>query len=125
MVFVDVAAPFRDPPRQIVEDTDPENPANVEKRDFLQVEKDAWNGRERIGDIPVTIITDEPSTPMIRQAPSASERRAMRRNVADQKGWLVPSPRAKQIVVHTGHAVEEANPELVIDAILDVVDQAR
>jgi alpha-beta hydrolase superfamily lysophospholipase len=125
MVFVDVAAPFRDPPRQIVEDTDPENPANVEKRDFLQVEKDAWNGRERIGDIPVTIITDEPSTTMIRQAPSASERRAMRRNVADQKGWLVLSPRAKQLIVHTGHAVEEANPELVIDAILDVVKQAR
>jgi hypothetical protein len=73
----------------------------------------------------VTIITDEPSTTMIRQARSASERRAMRRNVADQKGWLVLSPRAKQIVVHTGHAVEEANPELVIDAILDVVKQAR
>ena len=49
----------------------------------------------------------------------------MRRNVADQKGWLVLSPRAKQIVVHTGHAVEEADPDLVIDAILDVVKQAR
>jgi alpha-beta hydrolase superfamily lysophospholipase len=125
MVFVDVAAPFRNPPRPIVEDTDPDNPANVEKRDYLQVEKDAWAARERIGDIPVTIITDDPSPATIRQSPFASERRAMRRNVADQKGWLVLSPRATQIVVETGHAVEEANPDLVIDAILDVVKQAR
>jgi hypothetical protein len=37
----------------------------------------------------------------------------------------VLSPRAKQVVVHTGHAVEEANPELVIDATLDVVKNTR
>ena len=49
----------------------------------------------------------------------------MRRNVSDQKGWLVLSPRAKQIVVHTGHAVEEDDPQLVIDAILDVAKAAR
>jgi hypothetical protein len=125
MVFVDVAAPFRNPPRAIVEDTDPDNPANVEKRDYLQVEKDAWNARKRIGDIPVRIISDDPSAATIRQSPFPSERSAMRRNVAAQKGWLVLSPRAKQIVVHTGHAVEEANPELVIDGILNVIEQAR
>jgi len=125
MVFVDVAAPFRDPPREIVEETGPDNPANVEKRDYLQVEKDAWNGRKRIGDIPVTIITDEPSAATIRESPFPSERRAMRRNVADQKGWLALSPRAKQIVVHTGHAVEEEDPELVVDVILDAVSDAR
>jgi len=28
-------------------------------------------------------------------------------------------------VVHTGHAVEEEDPDLVIDAILDVVKAAR
>ena len=125
IVFVEVPAPFRNPPREIVEETDPDNPANVEKRDYLQVEKDAWNARKRIGDIPVTIITDEPSAETIREAPFPSERRGMRRNVADQKGWLVLSPRAKQIVVHTGHAVEEEDPELVIDVILDVVKDAR
>ena len=65
IVFVEVPAPFRNPPREIVEDTDPDNPANVEKRDYLQVEKDAWNARTRIGDIPVTIITDEPSAATI------------------------------------------------------------
>lgn len=125
MVFVDVAAPLRNPPRQIVEDTDPDNPANVEKRDFLQVEKDAWNGRKQIGNIPITIITDKPSPAIIESAPTNSERRAMRRNVADQKDWLVLSPRAKQIVVHTGHAVEEADPRLVTDAILDVVNAVK
>ena len=73
----------------------------------------------------MTIITDEPSAAAIRESPFPSERRGMRRNVADQKGWLVLSPRAKQIVVHTGHAVAVENPEVVIDAILDVVEQAR
>jgi hypothetical protein len=53
IVFVEVPAPFWNPPREIVEETDPDNPANVEKRDYLQVEKDAWNARKRIGDIPV------------------------------------------------------------------------
>jgi pimeloyl-ACP methyl ester carboxylesterase len=45
---------------------------DVEKRDFLQVETDAWNGRRGIGDIPVTVITDDPSAATIRQASSAS-----------------------------------------------------
>jgi pimeloyl-ACP methyl ester carboxylesterase len=125
MVFVETPAPFRDPPRELVEDTDSENPANVERRDYLQVEKDAWAARRRIGDIPVTVITDEPSAAAIREAGSASERRLLRRNVADQRGWLVLSPRAEQIVVHTGHAVEEVNPDLVIDAILEVIEEAR
>jgi pimeloyl-ACP methyl ester carboxylesterase len=125
MVFVEVPAPFRNPPRDVVEATGPDNPANVEKRDYLQVEKDAWNARRRIGDIPVTIISDDPSEETIEAATHPSERRRLRRNVADQKGWLVLSPRARQIVVHTGHAVEEADPELVIDAILDVVKASR
>ncbi len=46
-------------------------------------------------------------------------------NVEDQRGWLVISPRAKQLVVHTGHAVEEADPTLVTNAILEVVRAAR
>ena len=68
IVFVEVPAPFRNPPRDIVEATDPDNPVNVEKRDYLQVEKDAWNARRRIGDIPMTIITDDPSEETIKAA---------------------------------------------------------
>jgi hypothetical protein len=49
----------------------------------------------------------------------------MRRNVERQQGWLVLSPQAQQVVVHTGHAVEEEDPNLVIDAIRDVVEAAR
>ncbi len=125
MVFVDVGAPFRNPPREIVEETDPNNPSNIERRDYLQVEKDAWAARKRIGDIPVTIISNEYSAAEIAGSPYPSEAKGMRRNVSDQKGWLVLSPRAKQMVVHTGHAVEEQDPQLVIDAILAVARAAR
>jgi len=59
MVFVDTSSPFRTPPRDIVEETDPSNPASVERRDYLQVEKDGWAGRRQIGDIPVAIVTVE------------------------------------------------------------------
>jgi hypothetical protein len=125
MVFVDVPGPFRNPPRVIVEETDPNNPANIERRDYLQIEKDAWAARQRIGDIPVTIISNKYSTAEINASPFPSEARGMQRNVSDQKGWLVLSPRAKQKVVHTGHAVEEQDPQLVVDAILDVAKAAR
>jgi hypothetical protein len=109
----------------IVEETDPENPENVEKRDYLQVEKDAWNARSRIGAIPVKVITARASAEAIRESPFPSERRALRRNVENQKGWLILSPRAEQIVVDTGHAVEEEDPQLVIDVILAAVREAR
>jgi hypothetical protein len=61
----------------------------------------------------------------VHESPFPSERAAMRDNVENQKGWLVLSPRARQKVVHTGHAVEEDDPGLVIDAILDVVKAAQ
>jgi pimeloyl-ACP methyl ester carboxylesterase len=125
MVFIDTGAPFQNPPSEIVDATDPTNPANVEHRDYLQVEKDAWAAREQIGDIPVTIVTVKYSDAAVNESPFPSERRGMRRNVENQKGWLVLSPRAKQIVVHTSHAVEEDDPDLVIDVILDVVKASR
>jgi hypothetical protein len=72
----------------------------------------------------VSIVTVEFSDAAVRESPFPSEQAAMRGNVENQKGWLVLSPRAKQIVVHTGHAVEEDDPDLVIDVIRDVVRQA-
>ena len=125
MVFVEVPSPFRNPPAPIVRDTRWDSPVNIEKRDYLQVEKDAWSARERVGDIPVTVISNEYAVEEIAAAEFASERRGMRSNVKDQRGWLVMSPQAKQLVVHTGHAVEEADPTLVTNAILDVVQAAR
>jgi pimeloyl-ACP methyl ester carboxylesterase len=125
LVFIDTGAPFPNPPREIVEETDPGNPENVEQRDYLQVEKDAWNARKRIGDIPVKVVTVKFSPEAVKESPFPAERELMRRNIERQKGWLVLSPRAEQIVAHTGHAVEEEDPQLVIDVILDAVAEAR
>lgn len=125
MVFIDTGRPFQNPPREIIEETDPKNPSNVERRDYLQVEKDAWAARTRVGDIPVSVVSVHYMPAAIEESPFPSERRGMRRNVEDQKGWLVLSPRAKQIVAHTGHAVEEDDPQFVIDVIRDVVEGAK
>ena len=125
LVLVDTAAPFQNPPKEIVEETDPDSPENVEKRDYLQVEKDAWNARQPIGSVPVKVVTVRFSAEAIAESPFPAERDLMRRNVERQKGWLVLSPRAEQIVVNTGHAVEEDDPKLVTDVILDAVKEAR
>ena len=125
MVFVEVPAPFWNPPAQIVADTRWDSPVNIEKRDYLQVEKDAWAARTRIGDIPVTVMSNRYSADEIAAAEFPSERQGMRRNVSAQRGWLALSPSADQVIVHTGHAIEESDPELVLDTILDVVRSAR
>ena len=116
-MFVEVPAPWVDAPPEVVAETAWDHPQNVERRDYLQVERDAWAARREIGDIPVTIISND-------YGPDA-EFAAERTNVDDQRGWLVLSPRAGQIVVETGHAVEEREPQLVIDAILEVVAGSR
>jgi pimeloyl-ACP methyl ester carboxylesterase len=107
LVFIDTAAPFRNPPREIVEGTDPSNPENVEKRDFLQVEKDAWNGRKRIGDIPVKIVTVKPSAEAIKESPFPAERRGMRRNGRVRPGARHGrNPRCRE-----GSPVSATNPQ--------------
>ena len=73
----------------------------------------------------MTVISNEYTPEQIASAEFVSERRGMRTNVEDQRGWLLISPQAKQVVVHTGHAVEEADPALVTDAVLAVVRAAR
>lgn len=125
IAFIEVPAPFRNPPPPIVAETKWNHPSNVERRDYLQVEKDAWAARREVGDIPITIVSNAYSDAEIAAAAFPSERRGMRTNVRDQRGWLILSPRAKQTVVHTGHAVEEADPELVINVILGVIKAAR
>ena len=125
IVFVEVPSPFRNPPAQIVADTRWDSPVNIENRDYLQVEKDAWAARARIGDIPVTVMSNKYSAGEIAAAQYAAERQGMRTNVSDQRGWLVLSPRARQVVVHTGHAIDESDPALVLHTILDVVAAAR
>ena len=125
IVFVEVPSPFRDPPADIVADTRWDSPVNIENRDYLQVEKDAWAARRQIGDIPVTVMSNRYSPEEIAAAQYPTERQGMRTNVGDQRGWMVLSPRAKQIVVHTGHAIDERDPELVLQSILEVIAAAR
>jgi hypothetical protein len=125
MVFIDTGQPLENPPAEIEEFAAWDHPENIEQRDYLQIENAAWDARRRIGDIPVTIVTVDYSKEEIAQSPFPVEQAAMLRNVERQQGWLVLSPRAEQIVVHTGHAVEEDDPQLVIDVILDVLGAAR
>jgi pimeloyl-ACP methyl ester carboxylesterase len=121
MVFLDVPAPSPDPafpPPELVAELKCDHPDNVERRDYLHVEKDAWDNRAEIGDIPITIMSvdygDNPPDPgAIGQ-------------VEKQQGWLVMSPQAEQLVVtHTGHNIVWEDPALVIQEVLKVVVSSR
>lgn len=91
--------------------------ANVERRDYFAVEHAVWDNRAEIGDFPMTIISNDHTG----QDPQGDEVT----NVVDQRGWLVLSPRATQVVVTSGHDVPFNQPDLVIATILDVLDSAR
>jgi hypothetical protein len=71
-----------------------------------------WDDRHPIADVPVRIITDtsDESEPG---------------NAEIQQGWLVLSPQASQVVVSSGHDVPINEPDVVIAAILEVVDLTR
>ncbi len=116
IVFAEVPKAYLDAPPDIVELTSCENPANIEHRDYLQVEADAWNARGEIGDIPVVIVSND-------YGPGAEPPEAS--NVVDQQGWLVLSPRAEQVVIESGHDVTTNEPDVVIDAVLNVMEAAR
>ena len=94
-----------------------DNPVNVEHRDYVRVENTVWSQRRTIGDIPMTVISNDYK--------DGYENEEQRTNVKGQKGWLVLSPQAHQVVVTTGHNVPEDQPELVTDEILRVLEAAR
>lgn len=120
MVLIDTMRAFLSAPSgvpvDVVEGTACNNPNNRERRDYLQVEADAWNNRAEIGDIPVTIIT-------VKYGVDAEPEELI--NVESQQGWLILSPRATQVVVETGHNVVREDPALVIEEITKVVEAAR
>ena len=116
MVFLDVPMAFLDPPPEVVEETACDNPGNRERRDYLQVEADAWNSRSEIGAIPVTIISNDPGP----DAPPEEQN-----NVPAQQGWFVLSPQAEQVVIDSGHDVATNEPELVVAEVTEVVQAAR
>jgi pimeloyl-ACP methyl ester carboxylesterase len=116
IVFLDVPMAFLDAPPEVVEETACDHPGNVERRDYLQVEADAWNNRSEIGDIPVTIISNDPGP----DAPPEEQG-----NAEAQQGWLVLSPQAEQVLIDSGHDVATNEPELVVREVTEVVQAAR
>ena len=113
VVFVDVPGPYLDPPPDLVEVLKCDAPTNIERRDYLAVEHAGWDARAEIGDIPVTVMS-------VDYGPEASPEE--RSNVKVQRGWLVFSPRATQVVMHTGHDIAGEDPQRVIDEIERVLE---
>jgi pimeloyl-ACP methyl ester carboxylesterase len=125
LVLVDTSPPYVDPPPQVVAETRPDAPGNLEHRDYLQVEKDSWARRTSLGDVPLVVMSNAYTRAEIRSAPTATERRDLAGNVARQRGWLRISTASRQVVTHTGHDVTGADPALVAGTVLDVLARAR
>jgi pimeloyl-ACP methyl ester carboxylesterase len=89
-------------------------PMNIEHRDYYSVEHAAWDDRAAIGSFPMTVISYDWGT----HAPPGGDEQT---NVADQRGWLVLSPKATQVVVTSGHDVANNEPDVVIQSIFKVI----
>ena len=53
------------------------------------------------------------------------ENAEQKNNVKGQRGWLVLSPLARQVVATSGHDVPENEPDLTVREILRVLAAAR
>ena len=78
------------PPPYLVEFLKCDAPTNIERRDYLGVEHAGWDARAEIGDIPVTVMSVDYGQDATLEAEKS--------NVDVQRGWLVFSPRATQVV---------------------------
>jgi pimeloyl-ACP methyl ester carboxylesterase len=103
-------------PKELLAQIRCDAPTNVERRDYVRVENEAWSHRHRIGRIPMTVISNRYTPPF--------EYDDQRTNVADQRGWFVLSPLARQVVVTTGHNVPDNEPDLVVREVLRVLAAA-
>jgi pimeloyl-ACP methyl ester carboxylesterase len=90
---------------------------NQEARDYAKVENDVWKQRHLVGDLPMTVISNDYG--------EFADGQEQQTNVAGQKGWLVLSPQAKQFVVTSGHDVTVNEADLVNREILRVLTAAR
>ncbi len=92
---------------------------NIERRDYLAVEHEAWDNRGEIGDFPMTVISNDWGE----QFPAGTDEST---NVEDQHEWLVlTSAEGRQVVVTSGHDVAVNEPDLVVNEILAVLEAAR
>ena len=106
-----------DAPPELLEELKCDSPMNEERRDYVAVENEVWTNRERVGDIPLVVISNDYGDDYKNQE--------QRTNVEDQKGWFKLSPQARQVVVTSGHDVPENEPDLVIKEILQVLEAAK
>ena len=104
-------------PKVLLDELDCRSPLNQERRDYVAVERFAWEHRHKVGRIPMTVISNDYG--------QNYENEEQRSNVKGQKGWLVLSPLAKQVVVTSGHNVPEVESDLTVREILRVLDEAR
>ena len=104
-------------PKSLLAELDCRSPLNQEHRDYVAVERYAWTHRHRIGQIPMTVISNDYG--------DTWENAEQKNNVKGQRGWLVLSPLARQVVVTSGHDVPENEPDLTVREILRVLAAAR
>jgi pimeloyl-ACP methyl ester carboxylesterase len=94
-------------------------PGNIERRDYLAVEHAAWDNRQRLGDFPLTILTNDWGDSVEPNTDEAT-------NVEDQRGWFdLTSAEGRQVVVTTGHGIPWDQPDLVVAEVLAVLTAAR
>jgi pimeloyl-ACP methyl ester carboxylesterase len=104
-------------PKELLAELDCRSPLNQEHRDYVSVERYAWIHRHRIGRIPMTVISNDYG--------DSGENAEQKTNVKGQRGWLVLSPLARQVVVTSGHDVPENEPDLTEREVLRVLAAAR
>jgi hypothetical protein len=119
MAFVETphAIIAEEAPPELLQELKCDSPMNEERRDYVAVENEAWANRERIGDIPLVVISNDYGNDY--------DNEEQRTNVEDQKGWFKLSPQARQVVVTSGHDVPENEPDLVIKEILQVLEATQ
>ena len=120
MVIVDTfpAIDLSKAPPQLAFEIGCDNPSNQEHRDYAAVEHAAWDNRRKIGDIPITVITND-------YTGSASNPEE-ENSIEGQQGWFVLNPdQAKQVIVTTGHFVPGNEPAVVVEEVLRVLEIAR
>ena len=117
LVIVDTFPAITNPPPALAARLRCDAPTNIERRDYRAVEHAAWDHRHRIGDQPVVVITNRYGS----SATNDEERNSVR----GQRGWFELSPNHRQVVVTSGHDVPWNEPDVVVDAVLQVLDEAR
>jgi pimeloyl-ACP methyl ester carboxylesterase len=108
-------------PRSLLAELNCRSSLNQEHRDYVAVERYSWTHRHQVGRIPMTVISNDYGD----NWENAEEKTEEKTNVQGQRGWLVLSPLARQVVVTSGHDVPEKEPDLSVREILRVLSAAR